>query len=116
MQTDDSSMTSACLIKGLPLELAALTSMFEVVPHVYLGTVEDALAVDSRRPEYSHVECVLTLCDRDPNWRGALKNKLKCWVVVACDLPTEDLLTSFPQCVEFIREGVSEKKNVLVHW
>lgn len=90
--------------------------MFEVVPHLYLGTIEDAMAVDSRRPEYSHIECVLTLCNRDPNWRGALKSKLKCWVVVACDLPTEDLLTSFPQCMEFIREGVSEKKNVLVHW
>ena len=90
--------------------------MFEVVPHLYLGIVEDAMAVDSRRPEYSHIDCVLSLCHRDPNWRGALKSKLRSWVVVLCDLPTEDLLTNLPQCVEFIREGVSEEKNVLVHW
>lgn len=90
--------------------------MFEVVSHLYLGTAEDAVAVDSRRPEYSHIDCVLSLCNEDPNWKGALKSKLKCWVVVACDLPTDDLLTSFPQCVEFISEGVSAKRNVLVHW
>lgn len=120
MRTDDCGhcviMTSAYFIEGIfPLK-ELMMYMFEVVPHLYLGIVEDAMAVDSRRPEYSHIDCVLSLCHRDPNWRGALKSKLRSWAVVVCDLPTEDLLTSLPQCVEFIREGVSEEKNVLVHW
>ena len=90
--------------------------MYAVIEGLYLGTVADASAVDSHQLDYADIHFVLSVVDEDPHWKGACKNKLKCWVVQVCDLASEDLLTKLPSCVEFIHEGISQGKNVLVHW
>lgn len=36
--------------------------------------------------------------------------------IKANDVPKEDLLQHFEQCLEFIDDAISNKKNVLVHW
>ena len=90
--------------------------MYEIVPFVFLGDWKDAVAVDERDERYRHIWRVLTISNADPNWKGALKNKVKTFFVEAFDLPTEDLLTKLPDCVQYINEAVVSEESVLVHW
>jgi dual specificity phosphatase 12 len=89
--------------------------MYEIVPFVFLGDWKDAVAVDERDERYRHIWRVLTISNADPNWKGALKNKVKTFFVEAFDLPTEDLLTKLPDCVQYINEAVVSEESVLVH-
>ena len=90
--------------------------MVEIIPGLLLGSMGDVVALLGRRPPH-RVTHLLSLLNKPIDWselktsQGSLMVKF----VMAADLPTTDLLTHFPSCVQFLEENLKEG-TVLVHW
>lgn len=89
-------------------------AVFQAVrPHLYLGNRRNASNLHLLKNH--NIRRVLTL-DTEPLAISDANSNLNFKFVRCMDEPEADLLSSFDECIEFIKSGVAVNENVLVHW
>ena len=97
--------------------------MVEVTPGLLLGSMGDVVALLGRARHRSRggggmVTRLLSIISTPIDWseiktpQGSLMAKH----ISLPDLPSSDLLTHFPECVQFITDCTQDGGTVLVHW
>ena len=92
--------------------------MVEVLPGLLVGGMGDVLSLlGSKRPTH-RVTRLLSVLSSPIDWseistpQGCLMAKY----ISLPDMPSSDLLSHLPSCVEYVTDCITDEGVVLVHW
>ncbi len=92
--------------------------MVEVLPGLLLGGMGDVLSLlGSKRPTL-RVTWLLSVLSSPIDWSeiSTPQGSLMAKYVSLHDIPSSDLLSHLPSCVEYVSSCITEGGVVLVHW
>lgn len=85
--------------------------MDKVYDRLYLGALEDVFKITTMKE--AGISHILSILDR--SLPVSIRKQFTCKYVEVLDLPDEDLLSYFEECLRFIDEGRNNGTGVLVH-
>ncbi|XP_065674971.1 dual specificity protein phosphatase 22 [Hydra vulgaris] len=86
--------------------------MNKVLPGLFIGSLEDSQ--DENQIKSNNITHILSLLDEPPELKPFLQN-LKCKSIIIQNLPGQNMMQYFHECIAFIHRGRLSEGNVLVH-